>query len=378
MNIVILGSAHPLRSGGITSFNERVALELQQEGHNVEICSFSLQYPSFLFPGKSQFTTDPAPEDLRINAIINSINPFNWIRVGYRLCQKKPDIIIVRFWLPFMGPCLGTILRIVKRNRHTIVICIADNILPHEKRIGDKSFTKYFVQPVDGFISMSKNVLKDISLYSNKIARHTPHPLYDSYGQSLSRTEARKKLNINPDKKVLLFFGFVRKYKGLDILLEAMTDERVKREKIELIIAGEFYDNYSEYFSKIEAFGIKDRIHLYSEFVPNNKVSCFFSAADAVVLPYRQGTQSGVTQLSFHFRKPVIVTNVGGIGEVVRHGKTGFITEPKIKSIADTIMKFYDEFPNIAFEENILKENANYDWKSFTQSIFETAESIRS
>ena len=221
-SIVIIGPAHPLR-GGLASYDERLARAFQSQGDKVNIYTFSLQYPGFLFPGTTQYSSEPAPIDLNIKVCINSVNPFNWISVGNELKKLRPDIIVVRYWLPFMGPCLGTILRKVKKNMHTKVVCIADNIIPHEKRPGDVPFTKYFVKPVDAFITMSEKVLADLPIFAaGKPARFVPHPLYDNFGEKINKDAAREHLQIDPTKKIVLFFGFIRKYKGLDILLEAV------------------------------------------------------------------------------------------------------------------------------------------------------------
>ena len=227
--VVIIGPAHPLR-GGLATFNQRLAKEFITEGHHCSIYSFSLQYPSFLFPGKTQYSNESAPEGITIHSIINSINPFNWIKVGNRLKKERPDIIVVRYWLPFMGPALGTILRQVRKNKHTRIVCIADNVIPHEKRPGDKAFTKYFLKSSDAFITMSEKVMSDLRIFEkDKPARLVQHPLYDNFGPIISKAEAREKLGVGSQESVILFFGFIRKYKGLDLLLEAMTDERIKK-----------------------------------------------------------------------------------------------------------------------------------------------------
>src|SRR6187402_146789 len=221
--IAIIGPAHPLR-GGLTTFNHRLAREFLAQGDECVIYSFSLQYPSFLFPGTSQFTDEPAPEGLTIHSIINSVNPLNWIKVGKRIAREKPDIILVRFWIPFMGPALGTILRQVRKNKHTKIICIADNVKPHEVRVGDKIFTRYFLKPCHAFITMSENVLRDLRTYeTSKPALFIPHPIYDNFGERISKAEARQHLQIPQDEKIIFFFGFIRKYKGLDLLLEAIA-----------------------------------------------------------------------------------------------------------------------------------------------------------
>lgn len=287
--VIIIGPAHPLRGGGITTFNERLARQFQNEGHKTSIYSFSLQYPGFLFPGKSQFTNEPAPGDLDIHTRINSINPFNWISVGREIKKCKPDIVIVRYWLPLMGPSLGTILRIIKQNtvRHahrTKIICIADNVIPHEKRIGDKAFTRYFIKPVDAFITMSEKVLGDLRLFTTtKKALLIPHPLYDNFGEKISKEEARKQLKIKNEDLIILFFGFIRKYKGLDILLDAMkiiSDSQLPTANCKLLIAGEFYDDRKSYDDQIEALGIKDNLILHTDFIPGNEVRNYMCAAD--------------------------------------------------------------------------------------------------
>jgi glycosyltransferase involved in cell wall biosynthesis len=369
MRIAIIGSAHPLR-GGLATFNERLALALQEQGNDVVIYSFSLQYPSFLFPGKTQLTDEPAPDKLIIRTTINSINPLNWLSVGNRIKQERPDLIIIKYWLPFMGPAFGTILRLVRKNMHTRVLCIVDNIIPHEKRPGDTVFTKYFVKTVDAFVTMSRDVLEDLKLFTSKPSVYHPHPLYDNYGPGLSKDEACKKLGLNPDKKYILFFGFIRKYKGLDILYEVMTDERIRAAGIRLVVAGEFYGDQEMYEQLIDQYQIKDQLHLFTDFIPNSEVRYYFSAADLVVQPYRSATQSGITQIAYHFEKPMVVTNVGGLAEGVPHGKVGFVTEPNAKDIADAILNFYQPDSLPALAENLVEEKRKYSWESFTKALF--------
>lgn len=371
MKIAIIGPAHPLRGGGISTFNERLATVLQQQGHEVVVWSFSLQYPSILFPGKSQFTDEPAPKGITIRSVINSINPLNWLKVGRRIRKERPDLVVVRYWLPFMGPSLGTILRGIKRNKHSRIICIADNIIPHEKRPGDKQFTNYFIRPVDAFITMSRDVLRDLQQITNKPALFTPHPLYDNYGPALSREEACKRLGLDPKEKYLLFFGFIRRYKGLDILLEAMKDARVREAGLRLIVAGEFYDDRAVY--EVQLRELSNRLHLFTDFIPNDEVRYYFSAADLVVQPYRTATQSGITQVAYHFEKPMVVTNVGGLHEVVADGKTGFVTTPEPEAIADAIVRFFapDSIPNLATELREAKKR--YSWEEFTTRLFDLA-----
>lgn len=374
--IIILGPAHPFRSGGITSFNERLAKEFIKEGHSCEIWSFTLQYPSFLFPGKSQYSTAPAPQGITIIPKVNSINPLNWLKVGNQLKNARPDVVVVRFWLPFMGPALGTILRRVKKNNHTKVIAITDNVIPHEKRPGDKPFTKYFLQPCDAFIAMSDKVLNDLRQFeSKKPARLVMHPLYDNFGLPVSKAEARAKLGLDADAKILLFFGFIRKYKGLDLLLEAMANERVRSQGIQLMVAGEFYEDEKPYQEKIDQLGIRDRLILKTGFIPDGDVRYYLCAADAVVQPYRNATQSGVTPLAYHFERPMIVTNVGGLPALVPHQKAGLVAEPGPSPIADAIVEFY-ELGEDYFIPHLRTQKLKYSWDKLVNSILQLAEEI--
>lgn len=373
MNIAIIGSAHPLRGGGISTFNERLAEVLQQQGHTVTIFSFSLQYPSFLFPGKSQHTDEPAPTNLTIHSIINSVNPLNWIKVGNRIKNEKPDLIIVRYWLPFMGPCFGTILRRVRKNTHTKIVAITDNVIPHEHRPGDMAFTKYFIKSADAFVAMSKEVLKDLAGFTTRPSVFSAHPVYDNYGSRLSKKEACDKLGLDSSGKHILFFGFIRKYKGLDILLDAMKDERIRKAGIQLIVAGEFYGDKDSYLQQIQNNSISDIVHLFTEFIPNDEIRYYFSAADLIVQPYRSATQSGITQVAYHFEKPMVVTNVGGLPEVVPNGKTGFVTNPDSKEIADAILKFYEPGSLPELEQNIISEKQKYSWDTFINNLMNVA-----
>ena len=380
--VIIIGPAHPLRGGGLTTFNHRLAKELISQGHDCHIYSFSLQYPSFLFPGKSQYSNEPAPEGINIASVINSINPFNWIKIGNRLKKEKPDIIIVRFWLPLMGPALGTILRRVRKNKHTKIICIADNVIPHEKRFGDKPFTRYFLKSCDAFITMSEKVLDDLRLFqkTNRIlrtkpAKLVPHPLYDNFGAIISKTEAREKLGIEKLESVILFFGFIRKYKGLDLLFEAMADERIKKAGIKLLVAGEFYEDVKRYQEQIDQLGIRDGLILKTNFIPDNDVKYYLCASDAVVQPYRNATQSGVTPLAYHFEKPMIVTNVGGLPALVPHGKAGLVTTPDPVAIANSILQFYQLGENY-FISHLRREKEKYSWEKLVSAIEQLAKNI--
>ena len=368
--IIIVGPAHPLRGGGLTTFNHRLAKEFIAQGHDCSIWSFSLQYPSFLFPGKSQYTDDPAPQDIPIHTKINSVNPFNWLKVGGQLKKLKPDIVVVRYWLPFMGPALGTILRQVRKNRHTKIVCLADNILPHEKRPGDSVFTKYFIGACDAFITMSQKVLSDLRKFnSTKPAILVQHPLYDNFGSILSKQEARQHLGIALHEKIILFFGFIRKYKGLDLLLKALPAISAEG-PLKLLIAGEFYEDETPYQELIDELNIRDKLIVTTQFISDSEVKYYVCAADLLVQPYRNATQSGVTPLAYYFEKPMVVTNVGGLPDLVPHGKCGLVAEPEPASIAAAIKRFYD-LGEDHFIENIKKEKKKYSWKNIVDAIMQ-------
>ncbi len=370
--VLIIGPAHPLRGGGITTFNHRLAKQFLAEGYECEIVSFSLQYPSFLFPGKSQYSDEPPPDGIVIHTLINSINPFNWLRVGRKLKRWKPDVVVVRFWLPLMGPALGSILRLLKSGQ-TKIVCIADNVIPHEKRFGDKPFTWYFLKTCDAFITMSEKVLTHLrSFEPTKPALLVPHPLYDNFGEPISKAEARKILGLSEAGKIILFFGFIRQYKGLDMLLQAMADARIKRQNIKLLIAGEFYEDEAPYKRLLEDNGLRDTVILHTHFIADAAVKNFICAADCIVQPYRSATQSGVTPLAYHFEKPMIVTAVGGLPALVPHKKVGLVAQPNAQSIADAIIEFYSLGENY-FLPQLLEEKKKYSWQKLTAAIMRLA-----
>lgn len=370
--IVIIGPAHPLR-GGLATFNQRLAKEFNDEGHDCSIFSFSLQYPEFIFPGTTQYSDEPAPADLTIHSVINSVNPLNWLKVGKRLKKLKPDIIVVRYWLPLMGPALGTILRQVRKNGHTRIVCIADNVIPHEKRPGDTPFTRYFLKSCDAFITMSEKVMQDLRVFEkNKPAQLVEHPLYDNFGPIISKTTAREKLGLPVTGKLILFFGFIRKYKGLDLLLEAMAGKDIKAAGIQLLVAGEFYEDEKPYKELIAKLGIEQQLILKTIFIPDSEVQYYLCAADAVIQPYRNATQSGVTPLAYHFEKPMVVTNVGGLPRLVPNEKAGLVVEPDPGSIAQGILHFY-QLGEEYFIPHLRNEKQKYSWASLAAVVLQLA-----
>lgn len=379
--IVIIGPAHPLR-GGIATFNQRLCRQFIEEGHDCCIYSFSLQYPSFLFPGTTQYSSEPAPPGLEIYSVINSIHPLNWYQVGNAIRRIRPDIVLVRYWLPFMGPALGTILRQIKKNKHTRIIALTDNVIPHEKRPGDVPFTRYFVKPCDAFIAMSEKVMRDLRQFEpHKPARLISHPLYDNFGEAVTKAAARERLGIDPNARILLFFGFIRQYKGLDILLEAMhlIKQQLETNKgnetlstLKLLVAGEFYENQKGYEEQINRLGIAGQLILRTDFIPDSEVKYYMCAADCVIQPYRNATQSGVTPLAYHFEKPMIVTKVGGLADLVPHEKVGLVCEPTPPSLAAAIQRYF-ELGESFFLPSLRQEKEKYAWHTLTDAIIDLA-----
>jgi len=368
--IILLGTTWPFRSGGIATFNERLTRALIDNGDEVVNYTFSLQYPSFLFPGKTQLSDQPAPEGLDIRIKVNSVNPFNWFSVGREIRQLKPDLLLVRYWIPFMAPCLGTISRIARRNDHTKVIAIADNIIPHEKHLIDNLLTRYFTDSCNGFITMSRAVLNDLKQFRPLAPMvYTPHPLYDIFGSIVPREEALKQLNLSADFRYLLFFGFIRDYKGLDWLLEAFGDQKLRRFPVKLIVAGEFYTSSEKYLQIIRNKNLTDYVILRTDFIPDHDVANYFGAADMIVQPYKSATQSGVTQIAFHYNKPMLVTDVGGLGEIIPHGKVGYVVKPGPEAITEAIFDFYNNDRNDFFTGNVISEKEKFSWGTMVETI---------
>jgi len=369
-SIIILGPAYPYR--GLALFNEMLARSLARQGKQVEIITFTLQYPDLLFPGKTQFSESPPPDDLKILRMVNTINPFNWLRVGRKIRKMRPDTLILRYWTPFMAPCFGTIARIVAKNRHTRIISLLDNVVPHEKHFFDDVLTRYFVNSVHGFLYMSQQVKDDLDRFTtSKPSVFAPHPVFSNFGDKTSRQEACKHLNIPEDKRYVLFFGLIRDYKGLDLMLDAWAHlkQNGKTADKKLIIAGEFYTDKTKYVQQMERLGIIDDILLHDRFIRDDNVKYYFSVADVLTLPYRSATQSGVTQIAYQFAMPMIVTNVGGLSEIVPDGKVGYVVEPNATQIALALEKIYENDNLKKMSENVIAEKYRFSWEYFSAQI---------
>lgn len=372
MKIIIVGPAHPYR-GGIAAFTDRLATEFVAEDVDVEVYTFTLQYPSFLFPGKTQYSDAPAPENIKIFRKINSINPFTWIKAAKKIRFQKPDIVIFAYWMSFFAPCYAKMAKIIKKNKVSRCIGLVHNMMPHEKSVLDILFSPRFVKSMDAFVALSKSVLHDIDKLDkkDKPKKFSPHPLYDHYGDKEDKIMAMNSLYLDTNYNYLLFFGLIREYKGLDLLLKAMADERIDNYPLKLIIAGEFYDKKEPYMQMIDDYKINDKIIICDKYIPDEEVKNFFNLADMVVQPYKSATQSGVTQVAYHFEKPMLVTDVGGLREIVPDGKVGYVVEPQSTKIADAICDFYDNDRLDFFENNIVEEKKKYEWSKMTATIKE-------
>ncbi|MBO5718028.1 MAG: glycosyltransferase [Bacteroidales bacterium] len=367
--IVIVGPAHPYR-GGIATFSERLARQFQAEGKEVEMFTFTLQYPGFLFPGKTQYSDEAAPEGLKITRNISSVNPITWIKAGRQLKKMQPDMVIFAYWMSFMAPCMGTIAAFLRKSRCKCIGLI-HNMIPHEPNILDKILPGYFVKKMDAFMALSQSVANDVNRFDKKgkPKMFRPHPIYDHYGALMPREEALQLLKLDSDYRYILFFGFIREYKGLDMLIEAMADQELRKMPIKLIVAGEFYEDENKYLGRVEELGLQDKIIFYKQFISTNEVSRYFSACDIVALPYKTATQSGVTQVAFHFEKPMLVTKVGGLGEIVPHEKIGYVVEPQPAEIATALKDFFLRQRAAEFTANMPEEKQKYAWSNLTTAL---------
>jgi glycosyltransferase involved in cell wall biosynthesis len=368
--VVIVGPAFPFR-GGLAAYNERLAKAFIEAGYSVHILTFTLQYPNILFPGKTQYATWDAPTDLHITQSLSSINPFSWRSTAKKIQKLSADLVVFKFWLPFMGPAFGSVAKLTKKYLpNTPIVCILDNVIPHEKRIGDTILTRYFIKHVDAFIGMSRSVLNDLALFNkNKARRFSPHPIFDNFGKKKTKEDACQQLGLDPKLNYLLFFGIIRDYKGLDWLIEAYKASSVDKKNIKLLVAGEFYTDAKPYKELIKKHGLTDSIILHEKFIPDEEVANYFCAADMIVQPYKHATQSGVTQIGYHFEKPMLVTNVGGLGEIIPDKVGGYVVEPNIEAISQALGDFYENDRLCGYTEGIIEAKQRFTWDKMIGQI---------
>ena len=369
MKIAILSCFYPYR-GGISQFNACIFRELGKS-HDVRAFNFKRLYPSLLFQGKTQYVADDDVAD-KIDScrILDTINPFTYISAARRIKDWKPDLVIIRYWMSFFAPSLGFVARRLKKDGCK-VISILDNVVPHERHFFDTPLTKYFLEGCSGCVTLCDAVGKDLTaLKPDADFIVSPHPLYSHFGKRLPRPEAEKTLGLEPGMKNILFFGLIREYKGLDILIEAFGR---LGDGYQLIIAGEPYGSFDKYARLIDACPGKERIRLFPQYVKDDEVNRYFSAADVCVLPYRSATQSGISSISYHFDLPMITTDVGGLREAIGESGTGMVVgSPDPTLIADAIRDYFDHPEGIArMKENITKEKERLSWKTFCDRLLE-------
>ena len=368
MKIAVLSCFYPYR-GGISQFNACLYGELSKE-HVVKAFNFKRQYPEFLFPGKTQFVTaDDEAVPVESISLLDTANPLTWHRTYREIREWQPDVLIVRYWMSYFAPSLGYITR--KMKKHCKVISILDNVIPHEEHFFDTPLTRYFLKGSTGCVTLCDAVSKDL-LRINPDARYTviQHPLYSHFGQKTPRSEAEAKLGLKPDRKNILFFGLIRTYKGLDILLEAFTG---LPEEYQLIIAGEPYGSFDKYQEIIDRIPGKDRIFMDLKYIKDSQVKDYFSAADVAVLPYRSATQSGISSISYHFEVPMIVTDVGGLKETIGDRGTGLVASyGSPETIRKEIIRYFSD-PKIKENciSNIRLEKERLSWKTFARKLTE-------
>ena len=371
--------------GAMAQLNGILANYLSNE-NEVEIFSFKRQYPKLLFPGKTQEDTsnvDIIDPKIRNTQIIDSIDPLNWRKSAKLIAKSKPDLMILRFWIPFFAPAYYSICKYVKKKTGAKVMFICDNVIPHEHRIGDETLIKLIFKVGDFFMIHSKSVENDLLKFNKgKPFMLSPHPVYNIFGPASGKAESREMIrdkfgiDLGSDK-VILFFGYIRKYKGLPYLINAMKQINAKM-KVKLMIVGEFYEDEKPTRDLIDSLGLKNDIFVISDYIPNEEVKYFFCASDVLVLPYIDATQSGIIQIAYYYDKPVIATDVGGLGEVVIDGKTGFVVEPRSsKSIADAVIEYYDKDLEKEFSANVAEEKKKYSWEEFITNIMKLVDASK-
>lgn len=373
MKIAYLSTFYPYR-GGIAQFNANLFEALNLQGHKVTPYTFTRQYPDFIFPGKTQYVT---PEDnahvIDSIRVLDSVNPISYITAAKRILRDKPDVLIMKYWMTYLAPSLGMVAHQLKK-KGVKVITILDNVIPHEQKFFDKPFTQWYLNRNNGFVAMSESVLADLlTLKPDASYILKPHPLYNHFGDAIGKKEARIKLGIDQDKKTLLFFGLIRDYKGLDLLIEAVNQ---LDDSYQLLIAGETYGSFDKYEDQIKATGHPERYKVFNRYIDDNEVPAFFSAADVCVLPYKSATQSGITSIAFNFELPLIATRTGGLAENIEIPGAGLmVPEISAQSIANTVKEFYAS-DYTRFIHNIQREKAELTWEKFAAALTDFADTL--
>lgn len=368
MRIVLIGTAFPLR-GGIAHYIALLYKHLKQKNHIVKVLSFKRQYPGLFFPGKTQKDEGKELISIQSTPILDSINPLTWIQAFFWVKKFRPQLLIFKYWMPFFAPCYATLAFLCKTFLKIKSLYILDNVIPHERRIGDTFLTRVGLKYIDYFIAQSESVLKDLLQFRPYADyKEIPHPVYEIFPPSTSKNEAKKTLGIK-DQRVILYFGYIRHYKGVKYLVKALP-RILDSFKVKLLLCGEFYEGREETLRLIEEEGVKEQVEVYDKFIPNEEVGYYFSAADLVVLPYVNATQSGIVQIAFHYEKPVLVTSVGGLPEVVKHEICGYVVNPQDpQAIAEAVKRFYQGKKATEFSKNIKVEKKKYSWERMVEAV---------
>ena len=368
-NIVLVGPAYPYR-GGIAHFLESMYEGLCRRGHRVSTVTFSRQYPNFLFPGATQYAEAASHVEHPTERLIDSVNPLSWFRTAGTIAEKNPDVVVFQYWLPFFAPAYGIIARRLKK-RGIKVLSVVHNALPHEKRPGDRALSRYFLRSNDTLLVLSESVEHDLGMLGVRVpCRRVAHPVYQVFGDPIEKVEARRRLELPARAPVLLFFGFVRPYKGLRVLLEAMPPVLKHLPEARLIVAGECYDDASVYRNLVEKLGISQQVRLRLEYIPDEAIPALFSAADVVVQPYTSATQSGVAQIAFHFERPLIVTDVGALAETVPDGVAGLVVPPEdFEALAAAITRFFREGMEEKLKSGVREVRKKYSWDQLFEAL---------
>ncbi len=381
-NIVVVGPVWPYRPGGMTSFNQRLIKEWQDQGHEVKVLNYTLQYPSWLFPGTSQYSSDPAPQGLYSKRILNTMAPWTWWQSAHLIAGWKPDFVLVRYWTPWLATSLGSVMRLLPRmGCNAPRILLADNLLPHESFPLTGPLNRWVLGATDGLVTLSESVGEQAAAFGyHGLRKVLKHPVYDHFGPRLDREEACRRLQLDPGMRYLLFFGLIRSYKGLDLLLRSLVSQDFpfwsgsEGQGWKLVIAGEFYENPQPYLHLIQELGLADRVVLRTHFIPDEQVAAYFSLAEALVLPYRHATQSGVTQAALHFGLPLVVTKVGGLAEVLQGSGAGELSDPNEVSLAGALQRFCTATDRNAYRVAMQRLSESYSWEPFVGELIALAQ----
>ena len=362
--IAVVGPVHPYR-GGIAHFTEMTVQVLQQRGHEVHPVSFSRQYPELLFPGKTQLEpSGDAPAVVRnVPRVLDSVNPLSWFRTGFHIRDIAPDAVVFQYWMPFFAPAYGVVARGLQRHYGIPSVAVVHNALPHERHLFDAALSRYFLRVCAGHVVMSDAVRREVEQLAHPASHveQIDHPVYERFGDAVDREHARGALGLPDDAPVLLFFGFIREYKGLHVLLDAMPSIRERLPDVHLVIAGEAYDDPDRYRSRIERHDLHDAVTWHDGYVPSDEVPIYFGAADLVVQPYVSATQSGVAQIAFHFEVPMVLTDVGGLAEVVPHEEAGLVVPPSDPdALARAAVRYFEDDLQPTLTEGVRQQKKRY------------------